>query len=337
MHSDQHRPKAPTIRLGIVGVGKIVNDQHLPALRGSRDFVVTATASPYSGIEGIARYSSATQMLAQAELDAVAVCTPPQPRYEVARAALAAGKHVLLEKPPCLTTAELASLAELARRQQCTLYQTWHSRHAPAVAAARAWLEERRMRSIRIEWKEDVRRWHPGQTWIWQPGGLGVFDPGINALSILTELLPESCHVRSAQLSFPSNCHTPIAAELALGTDSGVEIQASFDFLQTGPQTWDIVVNTQSGAVLKLSQGGARMEIDGAVTMQAAESEYAGIYERFAGLIAGGRSEVDARPFQLVADAFLIGSRRVVAPFHDEPTGVAAELAGAVPVQMIER
>ena len=317
MYSDQHHLKAPAIRLGIVGVGKIVCDQHLPALRSRPDFVVTATASPHSGIEGVARYASATQMLAGTELDAVAVCTPPQHRYQAARAALLAGKHVLLEKPPCLTTTELASLAELARRQQRTLYQTWHSRHAAAVAAARAWLEGQRIRRVRIEWREDVRRWHPGQTWIWQPGGLGVFDPGINALSILTELVSEPCHVRSAQLFFPSNCHTPIAAELALGTDGGVEIQVSFDFLQTGPQTWDLVVNTQSGAVLKLSQGGAHMEIDGAVSMQAPESEYASIYERFASLIASGRSEVDARPFQLVADAFLIGAREAVAPFHE--------------------
>ncbi len=41
-------------------------------------------------------------MLAQApDLDAVAICTPPQAHYEAAKLALAQGKHVLLEKPPC--------------------------------------------------------------------------------------------------------------------------------------------------------------------------------------------------------------------------------------------
>ena len=40
------------------------------------------------------------------------------------------------------------------------------------------------------------------------------------------------------------------------------------------------------------------------------------LYQRFAKLCAAGGSEVDWRPFQLVADAFLIGERRIVAPHH---------------------
>lgn len=310
---------APT-RLGIVGVGKIVRDQHLPVLRAHHAFTVVAAASPRSTVEGIANFATVEAMLAGVELDAVAVCTPPQVRSAAAHAALAAGKHVLLEKPPCLTTAELDHLREHAERQGRTLFQTWHSRYAPGVAPAREWLRGRAVRGVRIEWKEDVRRWHPGQTWIWQAGGLGVFDPGINALSILTEILAEPVQVRSARLHFPANCQTPIAAELQFGAGSAA-IEAAFDFLQTGPQTWDITVDTADGAVLKLSQGGARLEVDGVPQPQSAEREYAAIYDRFAELIRAGRSEVDGRPFQLVADAFLIGSRSVAAPFYENADG----------------
>ena len=94
------------------------------------------------------------------------------------------------------------------------LFATWHSRFAHAVAPARAWLDGRTVRSARISWKEDVRHWHPGQAWIWQPAGFGVFDPGINALSILTEILPGAFMVREATLTFPENRDTPIAATL---------------------------------------------------------------------------------------------------------------------------
>jgi hypothetical protein len=45
---------------------------------------------------------------------------------------------------------------------------------------------------VEIVWHEDVRKWHPGQQWIWEPGGFGVFDPGINALSIATRIFPAS-------------------------------------------------------------------------------------------------------------------------------------------------
>src|SRR5690606_40163452 len=65
-----------------------------------------------------------------------------------------------------------------------------HSRMALAVAAARRWLADRTIHEGRITWREDLRKWHPGQDWILDAGGMGVFDPGINALSILTEILP---------------------------------------------------------------------------------------------------------------------------------------------------
>ena len=88
-----------------------------------------------------------------------------------------------------------------------------------------------------------------------QAGGLGVFDPGINALSVLTAILPDAVRLRGAELSFPSNRETPIAARLDLVTASGAEIDADFDWRQTGPQTWDITVETDDGT-LELTGGG---------------------------------------------------------------------------------
>ncbi|RAG46972.1 gfo/Idh/MocA family oxidoreductase, partial [Burkholderia multivorans] len=91
---------------------------------------------------------------------------------------------------------EVAALEALARSRGLTLFATWHSRCASAVEPARAWLATREIRAVQVRWKEDVRRWHPGQQWIWEPGGLGVFDPGINALSIVTRILPRELVLR---------------------------------------------------------------------------------------------------------------------------------------------
>ena len=132
-------------------------------------------------------------ILAPAIMDfttSVALCTPPQVRHAQAAMALAAGKHVMLEKPPGATVAEITPLLTTARAAQRTLFATWHSRFAPAVEPARQLLAGRKVKSVKITWKEDVRVWHPGQAWIFEAGGLGVFDPGINALSILTRILP---------------------------------------------------------------------------------------------------------------------------------------------------
>ena len=67
---------------------------------------------------------------------------------------------------------------------------------------------------MEILWHEDVRKWHPGQQWIWEAGGFGVFDPGINAFSIATKIFPGTLLVSAAELSFPDGAETPIAAEI---------------------------------------------------------------------------------------------------------------------------
>jgi predicted dehydrogenase len=307
------------VRVGLVGAGKIARDQHIPAMAASDAFELVACASLHHPVEGVANFASIEAMLESGPaLDAVAVCTPPQAHYEIVKAALAANKHVLLEKPPTVTLAQLDHLKTLADQARRTLYQTWHSRHAPSVAEARKWLASRKIIAGSIIWKEDVRYWHPGQHWIWEAGGFGVFDPGINALSILTQIVPEPVFVETAQLQIPENLQSPLAADLALTLAGGARIAAGFDFRHTGPQTWDIDIQTDGG-MLKLSAGGAALHIDDAPVRTSGSDdlhcEYKSIYERFAELIAQGQSEVDARPFQLVADAFLIGSRRTVEAF----------------------
>lgn len=305
------------IAIGIVGVGKIARDQHLPVIQASSQFRLVASASRNAGVQGVPGYRALPEMLdAHPELEAVSLCTPPQGRYAIAAQALARGKHVMLEKPPASTLTEVEALRDEAERAGRTLFATWHSRYAPCVEAARRWLEGRRIVSVRIDWREDVRRWHPGQAWIWEPGGLGVFDPGINAFSIATRILPRPLFFQQGVLRFPENRQAPVAAQLSYRDSAGAPVEVGLDWLQTGEQIWDIEVETDVGT-LRLRQGGSRMEVDGALVEEAPEAEYAGLYARFARLIAEGRSDVDVSPLRLVADAFLGARREIVEPFVD--------------------
>jgi len=306
------------LRVGLVGIGKIARDQHIPVLRDNEKFELVAAASRNTRVDGIANFTDLAGMLSACpDLDCIAICTPPQAHFAAARLALDAGKHVLLEKPPAATTREIALLAAHAARRGLALFQSWHSRFAIGVAPARAWMLERRLQHARILWKEDVRVWHPGQQWIWQAGGYGVFDPGINALSILTEIVPQEVLVSAARLEFPANRQAPIAAQLKMRTEGGVPILAEFDFRHTGVQTWDMEFATDHGS-LKLALGGSQLFIDG-VAQQPVDlrGEYARLYARFAQLCAARATEVDWRPMQLVADAFLIGERATVEAFSD--------------------
>lgn len=306
------------LRVGLLGIGKIARDQHIPVLGDHPHFELVACASRNARVEGLANFTDLPAMLAaRPDIDCISICTPPQAHFSAAALALTAGKHVLLEKPPAATTREIALLAAQAARLGTTLFQTWHSRFAAGVQPARAWLSKRMLTQARIVWKEDVRVWHPGQQWIWEAGGYGVFDPGINALSMLTEILAAEVLVSSARLKFPANRQAPIAADMHLRTEDGVPIDAEFDFRHTGVQTWDIDLSTDQGT-LKLSMGGSQFSIDGAAQEPAdLRGEYVRLYERFAGLCAARKSEVDWRPMQLVADAFLVGERETVEAFLD--------------------
>ncbi|SAK48089.1 galactose 1-dehydrogenase [Caballeronia fortuita] len=301
-----------TYTLAVVGIGKIARDQHLPAIAAQPGFELVACASRNASVEGVRNYPDIAALLAsEPTIDAVSLCAPPQVRYEQALAALDAGKHVMLEKPPGASVSEVAALHDIAHARGCTLFASWHSRTASAVVPARAWLASKEagaIRAVEVRWKEDVRRWHPGQQWIWEPGGLGVFDPGINALSIVTHILPHEVALRGATLTVPSDTATPIAAELDCIATNGAPVRAVFDWRHGPVEEWDIDIETDAGR-LSMREGGKRLSIAGKEIDVGAEREYPALYERFHELIETKTSDVDVRPLRLVADAFLNGRR----------------------------
>lgn len=303
------------IAIGIAGVGKIARDQHLPALAANKGFNLIACSSRNAQVDGVRNYTNIEAMLAaEPDLQAVSLCAPPQVRFEQAKAALVAGKHVMLEKPPGASVTEVGVLADIAKDHGVSLFATWHSRHAPGVENARSWLAGRQIKSVDVQWKEDVRRWHPNQDWIWQPGGLGVFDPGINALSIITRILPRPFFLKSAELFVPENRHNAIAATLNFADANGTPIHADFDWRHGPEELWQIEVTTDGG-VLRLAQGGKVLHIDGKQVDVGPEREYPGLYERFHELVLDGSSDVDVSPLQHVADAMLLGDRHLVEAF----------------------
>ncbi|HEX8574170.1 MAG TPA: Gfo/Idh/MocA family oxidoreductase [Allosphingosinicella sp.] len=302
------------IRIAIIGYGKIARDQHVPSIAGDPNFELAAIVSPRAQAdEGVPVFPSTEAMLAEmaGKLDAAAICTPPTVRLEVAAAAFAGGLAVMLEKPPAATLGEIEEIERLGREAGRTLFTAWHSQHAPGVAGAKAALAGKPVRSLSILWHEDVRKWHPGQEWIWAPGGFGVFDPGINALSIAARILPSRLFVREAALAFPENRQTPIAARI--GFAGGFE--ADFDWRYSEGERWTIRVETSEGTIVELLDGGARLTIGGEPRPVGALGEYPSLYARFAELIRAGGSEVDREPLRIVADAFLVGGRETVERF----------------------
>ena len=61
------------------------------------------------------------EMLADPELDAVVIATPVPTHYELSKAALEAGKHVFVEKPPAMKGTEIDELVALATERDLVL------------------------------------------------------------------------------------------------------------------------------------------------------------------------------------------------------------------------
>jgi predicted dehydrogenase len=301
------------IKVAIIGFGKIAGDQHAPAIAAHPRFELVASSSR-SG-HGVGQtFTDWRELIRSVDgLEAVAITTPPAPRYEIARECVLAGLHCLLEKPPTAGLSEIAGLACLTEVRQVSLYATWHARHHPAVDAAAEALAGKRIAAMQIVWHEDVRKWHPGQAWIWQAGGFGVFDPGINALSIATRIFPGVLYVREALLSVPANAQTPIAAEIThASAQADGPLACSLDWRRSDGEEWTITVTTSDGMEVRLDQGGSMLSIDGVRSELAGPGEYPDIYGHFLDLIDERRSDVDVSPLRLVADCLLVGRRQLV-------------------------
>ena len=112
----------------------------------------------------------------------------------------------------------------------------------------------------------------------------------------------------------------PIAASLRFASPVASEqasLTADFDWRQTGEQSWTIEVETEDGIALRLEAGGSTLLVQGEPVISEPLAEYEGIYAHFATLLTSGTSQIDSAPFQLVADAFMVGKRVTAEAFED--------------------
>ncbi|WP_193337321.1 Gfo/Idh/MocA family protein [Devosia beringensis] len=300
-------------KIAVIGVGKIAQDQHLPVIENSQDFEVAATVSTRGlAHNGLPVFKTPAELYAaMPEIGLVSICTPPGIRHQYVREALDAGKDVMMEKPPTTTISELDDLIAHAGRLDRVLYQTWHSQYNPAVDRAKAILAEQGVTAARIDWRESVRKWHPGQDWVWEPGGFGVCDPGINALSIFTKVMPYPVFVAASKLTFPANRQTPIDAEITFKSGQAHQpaLSAGFNWLEENGEIWTIRFETGTGDVVRLEGGGRTLRVNDEVVLQHGDGEYAAMYDHFADLLDRHQTDVDAAPLRLMADVFLMGAR----------------------------
>ena len=157
------------MKIGVVGLG-FMGSTHLQAYRAipSAEIVAVASSdarkragdlSAVSGnldvsaepldFSGVARHGTAEKLFADPQVEAVDLCVPTYLHASLAGAALEAGKHVLVEKPMALSTAECDSMMAAAQAARKVLMVAQVIRFWPEYAAARDWVRAGRLGSIR--------------------------------------------------------------------------------------------------------------------------------------------------------------------------------------------
>ena len=173
-------------------------------------------------------------MLESDGLTAVALCTPPPCHFEQAKLALAAGKHVIIEKPATTSIQEAEELIALASQHGRQVLVAQNMRFAPSITTARNWLAYGMIGDVHAV-SGIFEHGGPGKDWFFDPAQAGVggsfSDLGVHLIDTVRFLLgPSVWQLTSADLNHdPRGIDT--VGEVSYQTPPGVTIALSTSWL----------------------------------------------------------------------------------------------------------
>lgn len=183
-----------TIKIGIIGCGKIAQVRHLPEydehpeakIHGLFD-INLPRARELAEQYGAKAYDSYEALLADPEIDAVSVCAANFAHAEITIAALNAGKHVLCEKPMAVTLSECEAMVEAAKRNGKFLMIGHNQRLAKAHSTAKQLIDEGLIGRI-VTFRTTFGHGGP-ETWSVDPGkNVWFFDKSKAAMGAMADL-----------------------------------------------------------------------------------------------------------------------------------------------------
>ncbi|MGD2148861.1 MAG: Gfo/Idh/MocA family oxidoreductase, partial [Anaerolineae bacterium] len=190
------------MRIGLIGCGKAAVRGHLPALRHVRDAEVIAVSDTDAHrLKRVAdeygiprRHEEPAGLLDDPDVDAVAVCVPPESHVQVASAVLDAGKHLFLEKPLALSLDACDQLIERAQRSSCLTMMGFNLRWHRLAREARDMVRQGKLGPIRLirtlfagHWEsaDDLPEWRKRR----ELGGGALLSKGMNDFDLWRFLL----------------------------------------------------------------------------------------------------------------------------------------------------
>ncbi|TVY07690.1 Gfo/Idh/MocA family protein [Paenibacillus cremeus] len=186
------------LKIGIIGCGGIANGKHMPSLSKLDQVELVAfcdivtekaeKAAAQYGAEGAKVYEDYRELLADASIDVVHVCTPNDSHAEISIAALEADKHVMCEKPMAKTAADARRMVEAAKRTGKKLAVGYNNRYRPDSLFMKQICEDGELGEIYYAKAHAIRR-RAVPTWgvfldEEKQGGGPLIDIGTHALDL---------------------------------------------------------------------------------------------------------------------------------------------------------
>ncbi len=192
-----------------------------------------ASTRAFSKEYGARPYSSLEALLADPEIDVINITTPNQLHFEQTQQALEAGKHVLLEKPFTLNTAQAERLVQLAHKEKRFLMEAMWVRFLPIQKSLNKVLSDPKNGKLRLVQasfhgkpprEPDNRFFNPAL------GGGSLMDLGVYSLSFVLSLFGQDAHkITSSAVMAASGVDESMAAILEFSNGAQAQISAGFD------------------------------------------------------------------------------------------------------------
>ena len=225
----------------------------IDVLRGAPGVEPVAVADPdpeaRQAAEELPGFGTVGEALAGVECDAVLVASPPGTHHAVAKAALEAGKHALVEKPLATSLEEALDLVDLAERKGLTLMVSQNYRYnAPFRAVRQAVPELGRLVSVRISCRRDTRALFPPGDFRYGMRHPYLLDMSVHHFDLLRAATGRDVrrvHARGWPAPDSPFAHHPAVAVL-VDLEGGVPVLYEGDWATRGPETswngeWEVV------------------------------------------------------------------------------------------------
>jgi len=133
------------------------------------------------------------ELLAADDVDAVVIATPVPTHYPLARAALEAGKHVFVEKPPAMRAAEMEELIELADGRGLVLMPGHLLLYHPAVQKLKELIDDGELGEVLVVYgnRQNLGKIRTDENALWS---LGVHDLSVIQYLIQEEIVEAAAH-----------------------------------------------------------------------------------------------------------------------------------------------